>query len=87
MQEDSEDLPRTRTLRTYLFGGTCGMYPELLLKLWQVELADLLLHVLVEGGLPELLVCPHRVLLHTGVRKLNHARAQFLEEKMQTFET
>lgn len=44
----------------------------------QVQGADVALHVLVEGGLPELQLAPDHVILDAGVRKLHHSRAQFL---------
>ncbi len=54
-------------------------WQKVLFVLRQVELADLLLHVLVEGCLPEALRAPHRVLLYTRVRELDDARAQLLQ--------
>lgn len=53
-----------------------------MLLLWSVKIqvSDLVLHLGVEGGLPELLTGPDGVILHARVGILVHARGQFLQE-------
>ena len=60
---------------------------QMLLILGKVQLPDLLLDVLVEGLLPERQGAPHRVVLYTGVGKLDHPSAQFLKDTASTNET
>ena len=50
------------------------------LVLWQVELSNLLLDVLIERRFPESLVSPHGMFLYACVGKLDDSRAQFLKQ-------
>lgn len=60
---------------------------QMLLILGKVQLPDLLLDILVEGLLPERQGAPHRMVLYTGVGKLDHPGAQFLKDTASTSET
>ncbi len=48
-------------------------------------MSDLLLDISVVRHLPELLTVPDGVLLKTGVRKLDHAGAESLEQEIYRY--
>ena len=47
---------------------------------WEIQGTNLFLHCTVKGCLPELLIRPNGVVLHTGVSKLADSGRQFLWE-------
>lgn len=73
-------------LSRYLFFST---YPQpesnayFVLGGVKIKGSDLTLHLAVKSGFPELLVCPDRMVLNAGVRKLVDSRSQFLQDKTQ----
>lgn len=63
------------TSRLYLDLGSDEL---LVLRGSEVKRSDLVLHLRVEGGLPELLIGPDGMVLYAGVGELIHPSCQFL---------
>lgn len=61
--------------RLYLDLGSDELF---FLRGGEVKRSDLVLHLRVEGGLPELLTGPDGMVLYAGVGELVHASCQFL---------